>query len=139
MVPNQLNIKLKDAFAQEPGFEEAARKDPRVREVLDVAVKLEGMARNSGVHAAGVVISPVPLTDLVPLSKTNKDEIVTQYDMGGLEKLGLLKMDFLGLTTLTLIDDALKLIKKYRNVDLVIENIPLDDKKTYEIFSKGFT
>ncbi len=139
MVPNQLNIKLKDAFAQEPGFEEAARKDPRVREVLNVALKLEGMARNSGVHAAGVVISPVPLTDLVPLSKTNKDEIVTQYDMGGLEKLGLLKMDFLGLTTLTLIDDALKLIKKYRDVDLVIEDIPLDDAKTYEIFSKGFT
>jgi DNA polymerase-3 subunit alpha len=139
MVPNQLNIKLKDAFAQEPGFEEAARKDPRVREVLNVALKLEGMARNSGVHAAGVVISPVPLTDLVPLSKTNKDEIVTQYDMGGLEKLGLLKMDFLGLTTLTLIDDALKLIKKYRNVDLVIDDIPLDDAKTYEIFSKGYT
>ena len=139
MVPNQLNIKLKDAFAQEPGFEEAARKDPRIRELLNVAVKLEGMARNSGVHAAGVVISPVPLTDLVPLSKTNKDEIVTQYDMGGLEKLGLLKMDFLGLTTLTLIDDALKLIKKYRNVDMVIEDIPLDDSKTYGIFSKGFT
>ena len=139
MVPNQLNIKLKDAFEQEPGFEEAARKDPRVREVLNVALKLEGMARNSGVHAAGVVISPVPLTDLVPLSKTNKDEIVTQFDMGGLEKLGLLKMDFLGLTTLTLIDDALKLIEKYRGVQLVIEDIPLDDPKTYEIFSKGFT
>jgi len=139
MVPNQLNIKLKDALAQEPGFEEAARKDPRVRELLYVAQKLEGMARNSGVHAAGVVISPVPLTDIVPLSKTNKDEVVTQYDMGGLEKLGLLKMDFLGLTTLTLIDDALKLIKKHRNVDLVIEDIPLDDLKTYEIFSKGYT
>ena len=139
MVPNQLNIKLKDAFAQEPGFEEAARKDPRVREVLNVALKLEGMARNSGVHAAGVVISPVPLTDLVPLSKTNKDEIVTQFDMNGLDKLGLLKMDFLGLTTLTLIEDALKLIEKFRGVRLVIEDIPLDDPKTYEIFSKGYT
>ena len=139
MVPNQLNIKLKDAFAQEPGFEEAARKDPRVREVLNVALKLEGMARNSGVHAAGVVISPVPLTDLVPLSKTNKDEIVTQFDMNGLDKLGLLKMDFLGLTTLTLIEDALKLLEKFRGVRLVIEDIPLDDPKTYEIFSKGYT
>ncbi len=76
--------------------------------------RLEGMARNAGVHAAGVVISPLPLKELVPLYKTNKDEIVTQYDMNGLEKLGLLKMDFLGLTTLTIIDDALKLIERHR-------------------------
>ena len=139
LVPNQLNIKLKDALAQEPGFKEAADKDPRVKQLLEVALKLEGMARNSGVHAAGVVISPVPLTDLVPLSKTNKDEIVTQYDMAGLEKLGLLKMDFLGLTTLTIVTDALALIQKYRGVQLEVEDIPLDDAKTYEIFSKGYT
>ncbi len=139
LVPNQLNIKLKEALAQEPGFKEAADKDPRVKQLLEVAQKLEGMARNSGVHAAGVVISPVPLTDLVPLSKTNKDEIVTQYDMSGLEKLGLLKMDFLGLTTLTIVTDALELIQRYRGVRLEIEEIPLDDAKTYEIFSKGYT
>ena len=76
------------------------------------------MARNASIHAAGVVISPTPLKELVPLYKTNKDEIVTQYDMNGLEKLGLLKMDFLGLTTLTIIDDALKLIEKHRGVEL---------------------
>ena len=76
------------------------------------------MARNASVHAAGVVISPAPLSELVPLYKTNKDEIVTQYDMVGLEKLGLLKMDFLGLTTLTIIDDALKLIERHRGVKL---------------------
>ncbi|MCX6625156.1 MAG: DNA polymerase III subunit alpha, partial [Acidobacteria bacterium] len=139
LVPNQLNIKLKDALAQEPGFKEAADKDPRVKQLLEVALKLEGMARNSGVHAAGVVISPVPLTDLVPLAKTNKDEIVTQYDMSGLGKLGLLKMDFLGLTTLTIVTDALALILKYRGVKLEMEDIPLDDAKTYEIFSKGYT
>ena len=77
------------------------------------------MARNATVHAAGVVISPAPLKELVPLYKTNKDEIVTQYDMVGLEKLALLKMDFLGLTTLTIIDDALKLIEKHHGVKLV--------------------
>ncbi len=139
LVPNQLNIKLKDALAQEPGFAELSRQDPRVKEVLDVAQKIEGMARNAGVHAAGVVISPVPLTDIVPLYRTNRDEIVTQYDMGGLEKLSLLKMDFLGLTTLTIIHDALELIKKHRGVTLDPEQFPLDDAKTYEIFSKGHT
>ena len=98
------------------------------------------MSRNASVHAAGVVISPKPLKELVPLYKTNKDEIVTQYDMVGLEKLGLLKMDFLGLTTLTIIDDALKLIENHRGVKVVIEEIPLDDKKTYEtVFHKGLT
>ncbi|MBS1877278.1 MAG: DNA polymerase III subunit alpha [Acidobacteria bacterium] len=139
LVPNQLNIKLKDALAQEPGFGELAKQDPRVKEVLDVAQKIEGLARNAGVHAAGVVISPVPLTDLVPLYRTNRDEIVTQFDMAGLEKLALLKMDFLGLTTLTIIHDALMLIKKRTGAMLDPEEFPLDDPKTYEIFSKGHT
>jgi DNA polymerase-3 subunit alpha len=110
-----------------------------VGDILKVARRLEGMARNCSVHAAGVVISPEPLKNLVPLYKTNRDEIVTQYDMNGLEKLSLLKMDFLGLTTLTLIDDALKLIEKRHGVLLVIEDLPLGDPKAYEIFSKGFT
>ncbi len=105
-----------DARKVEPQLDELARKEPRVKEVLEVAERLEGMARNASVHAAGVVISPVPLRELVPLYKTNKDEIVTQYDMVGLEKLGLLKMDFLGLTTLTIIEDALKLIERHRGV-----------------------
>jgi DNA polymerase-3 subunit alpha len=97
------------------------------------------MARNASVHAAGVVISPVPLRELVPLYRTNQEEIVTQYDMGGLEKLGLLKMDFLGLKTLTLIRNALDLIEKHRGVKLVIEDLPLEDPKTYELFSRGLT
>jgi DNA polymerase-3 subunit alpha len=140
MVPPTLNIKLKDAFAQEPGFDAAAKADSRVKEVMEVALRLEGMARNASVHAAGVVISPQPLKELVPLYKTNKDEIVTQYDMSGLEKLGLLKMDFLGLTTLTIVEDALALIRSNRGVNLVMEEIPLDDQKTYEeIFWKGRT
>jgi DNA polymerase-3 subunit alpha len=139
MVPATLNIKLKDAIEQEPGFNEAAKKDPKIDEVLKVALRLEGLARNCSVHAAGVVISPQPLRELVPLYKTNRDEIVTQYDMGGLEKLSLLKMDFLGLTTLTLIQQALHLISKRHGVDIVPEDLPLDDKETYEIFSKGLT
>src|SRR6204780_2849723 len=135
--PSTLNIKLKEAMQQEPGIEDAARKDPRLKEVLEVACKVEGMARNSGMHAAGVVISPVPLRELVPLCKTSKDEIVTQYDMVGLEKLALLKMDFLGLTTLDIIQEAVALIKKYHGVKLDTEKLPLDDADTYQIFSKG--
>ncbi|MBM3723863.1 MAG: DNA polymerase III subunit alpha [Acidobacteria bacterium] len=139
LVPGVLNIKLKEAYEQEPGFADAARKDGRVKEVLDIALRLEGMARNAGMHAAGVVISPEPLRNLVPLYRTNRDEVVTQYDMVGLEKLGLLKMDFLGLTTLTIISDALALIERYRGEKLVLEELPLTDQKTFEVFSKGFT
>jgi DNA polymerase III subunit alpha len=139
MIPNVLNISLEEAIEQEPGLEQTASKIEHGSEVLKVALRLEGLARNCSVHAAGVVISPEPLKDLVPLYKTNRDEIVTQFDMGGLEKLQLLKMDFLGLTTLTLIQDALRLIEKRHGVKLVPEDLPLDDPKTYEVFGKGFT
>jgi DNA polymerase-3 subunit alpha len=141
LIPTQpLNIKIKDARKAEPQLDELGRKEPRVKEILEIAERLEGMARNASVHAAGVVISPLPLKELVPLYKTNKDEIVTQYDMVGLEKLGLLKMDFLGLTTLTIIEDAKKLIQRHRGVKIDIEELPLDDKKTYElVFHKGYT
>ncbi|MFN7920001.1 MAG: DNA polymerase III subunit alpha [Bryobacteraceae bacterium] len=140
LVPTQpLNIKLKEAFELEPGFGELRRQDSRVDQVLTMATKLEGMARNAGMHAAGVVISSTPLKELVPLYKTNRDEVVTQFDMVGLEKLNLLKMDFLGLTTLTIIHEASGLIEKHHGKKIVIEDIPLDDPKTYEIFSKGYT
>src|SRR5207253_76036 len=122
------------AFEMEPGFQEARKKDPRVDDLLNVALRLEGLSRNCSVHAAGVVISPQPLKELVPLYKTNRDEIVTQFDMNGLDKLALLKMDFLGLTTLTLIQDALRLIEKRHGAALVPEDLPLDDKATYEVF-----
>src|SRR6185312_7468137 len=139
LVPKQLNITLTEAL-NDPDLKAAAASDARVKEVLDVSLKLEGMARNAGMHAAGVVISSVPLRELAPLYVTNKTEIVTQYDMSGIEKLGLLKMDFLGLTTLTIIDEALKLIEKHRGEKIVIQELPLDDKETYEkIFSNGFT
>ena len=139
LVPRQLNIKLEKAI-QDPELKEVASKEPRVKEVLDVSLKLEGVARNAGMHAAGVVISSVPLMELVPLYVTNKDEIVTQYDMVGLEKLGLLKMDFLGLTTLTIIEEAVKLIERYRGEKIIPEDLPPDDAETYEkIFSTGLT
>ena len=141
LIPSMpLNIKLAEARKMEPQIDELAARDPRVKDVIEVAGRLEGIARNAGVHAAGVVISPIALKELVPLYKTNKDEIVTQYDMGGLEKLGLLKMDFLGLTTLTIIDDALGLIERHQNQKVRIEDIPLDDAKTYEtVFARGLT
>jgi DNA polymerase III subunit alpha len=139
LVPKQLNIKLEKAI-EDPELKALASREPKVKEVLDVGLKLEGVCRNAGMHAAGVVISSVPLRELVPLYVTNKQEIVTQYDMLGLEKLGLLKMDFLGLTTLTIIDEALKLIEKYCEETIVVENLPLDDADTYnKIFSNGFT
>ncbi|MDQ2712728.1 MAG: DNA polymerase III subunit alpha [Acidobacteriota bacterium] len=139
LVPKQLNIKL-DRAVEDPELKALAAREPRVKEVLDVSLKLEGVCRNAGMHAAGVVISSVPLRELVPIYVTNKQEIVTQYDMLGLEKLGLLKMDFLGLTTLTIIEQALKLIKKYCGETIAIEELPLDDAETYEkIFSNGFT
>jgi DNA polymerase-3 subunit alpha len=135
-----LNIKLAEARKVEPQIDELVKREPRMKEVLDTAQRLEGMSRNASVHAAGVVISPAPLKELVPLYKTNKDEIVTQYDMVGLEKLGLLKMDFLGLTTLTIIEDALKLIRKHRGKALRIEDIPMDDAHTFQaIFCKAYT
>ena len=114
MVPTQLNITLEQAIEDSPQLREAIEKDGQIRELFETAKKLEGMVRNSGVHAAGVVISPRPLTDLVPLHRTKNDEIVTAFDMVAIEKMGLLKMDFLGLTTLTILTDALKLIEQTR-------------------------
>ena len=140
MVPNQLNIKLEQAVHDSPQLQEAYEKDSQIRQLIDTAKKLEGLVRNAGVHAAGVVIAPRPLTDLVPLHKTKNDEIVTAFDMLAIEKLGLLKMDFLGLTTLTILDDTLKLIAQTRGEKIKLEGIALEDKDTYEkVFHKGLT
>src|ERR1700678_2349336 len=140
MVPTQLNITLDQAIEDSPQLREAMEKDGQIRELMQTAKKLEGMVRNSGVHAAGVVISPKPLTDLVPLHKTKNDEIVTAFDMVAIEKMGLLKMDFLGLTTLTILTDALKLIMQTRGTPITLESIPLDDAETYQkVFHKGLT
>ncbi len=140
MVPNQLNITLDDALKDSPPLQSAYQNDSQVRELLDTARKLEGLVRNAGVHAAGVVISPQPLIELVPLHKTKNEEIVTAFDMKAIEKMGLLKMDFLGLTTLTVLDDALKLIQQTRGERLDWNQVPLDDAPTYErVFHSGLT
>jgi DNA polymerase III subunit alpha len=140
MVPAQLNITLEQALQDSAALRQAYQSDSQVRQLLDTAKKLEGLVRNAGVHAAGVVISPRPLIELVPLHKTKNDEIVTAFDMGAIEKLGLLKMDFLGLTTLTILDDSLKLIAQTRGEQIALQDIPLTDQPTYEkVFHSGLT
>jgi DNA polymerase-3 subunit alpha len=139
MVPTTLNISLEDALKQSPQLDAMREKDERVKELLEVALRLEGLARHASTHAAGVVISPRPLTEIVPLYKSNKDEITTQYDMNALERIGLLKMDFLGLTTLTVLNDAVRLIKDNRGVDIELDTLTLDDRSTYQLFARGDT
>src|SRR5438477_7151770 len=140
MVPTTLNITLDQALNDSPALQAAYDKEPQVKELLDTARKLEGLVRNAGVHAAGVVIASEPLINLVPLHRTKNDEIVTAFDMNAIEKLGLLKMDFLGLTTLTVIDDTLKLILQTRGETLDLRRVPLDDKTTYEkVFHSALT
>jgi DNA polymerase-3 subunit alpha len=140
MVPATLNITLDKALDDSPPLRQAYETESQVKELIDTARRLEGMVRNAGVHAAGVVISPQPLIDLVPLHKTKNDEIVTAFDMKAIEKMGLLKMDFLGLTTLTILDDALKLVRQTRGEELDWNKIALDDQETYEkVFHSGLT
>ncbi|MFZ1136849.1 MAG: DNA polymerase III subunit alpha [Candidatus Korobacteraceae bacterium] len=140
MVPPTLNITIEQALKDSPALASAYESEPQTKELIDTAKKLEGLVRNAGVHAAGVVISPQPLIDLVPLHRTKNDEIVTAYDMKAIEKLGLLKMDFLGLTTLTIIDDALRLIEQVRRERLNLQTLVLDDAQTYEkVFHTGLT
>ncbi|HVG69286.1 MAG TPA: DNA polymerase III subunit alpha [Vicinamibacterales bacterium] len=136
-IPAALDMTLDKALAENPVLKDMAAKDPKVKEVLDIGKRLEGMSRHASVHAAGVVIAPGPITDYAPLYKGQRDELTTQWNMKEIERVGLLKMDFLGLSTLTLIDDALKEIKRTEGIDLDIDNIPLDDPKTYRVFQEG--
>jgi DNA polymerase III subunit alpha len=138
-IPPALDMTLEKALAENPVLKEMEQKDERITELLAVARRLEGMTRHASVHAAGVVIAPRPLTEFVPLYKSQKDEIVTQWAMKEVERVGLLKMDFLGLSTLTLIQDALDEIKRTENITLDIDAIPLDDAKTYQLFCDGQT
>ena len=139
--PTELHITLDKAIEQNPDLEEPdSRPIARVKDLIDVAKRLEGLARHASTHAAGVVISPQPLTEFVPLYKSSKDEITTMYPMTDVEKIGLLKMDFLALTTLTVIDDTLKMLKQHEGIDLDMDSIcRCDDEKTYELFSDGLT
>jgi DNA polymerase-3 subunit alpha len=139
LIPTTIGITIDQALKDSPPLA-AAYEDPKIRELIDTALRLEGLVRGAGVHAAGVVIAPKPLTELVPVTRTKDDAIVTSYDMKSIEKMGLLKMDFLGLTTLTVIDDALKLIKSTKRISVDLSTIALDDAKTYEqVFHRALT
>ena len=139
MIPEEIGMTLDRALELSADLKEKKQQDETISKVLDYAKVLEGLARHASTHAAGVVIAPSPLTDYVPLYKSNKDEITTQYDMRIIEAIGLLKMDFLGLRTLTVIDDAIALVKKTRGLDIDLEAIPFDDADVYRQFAEGKT
>lgn len=139
LVPNTPNITIEETLKVEPQLKALYDTNPRIKELIDIAIRLEGLCRHASTHAAGVVISPKPLTDYTPLYKNPSDEsIITQFDMGAIEKIGLLKFDFLGLKTLTVIDKTLKYIKD-NGKDLLLKDISFEDKKTYELLSSGQT
>jgi DNA polymerase-3 subunit alpha len=139
MIPFDLKMTLDKALEESPPLKEAYQKDPKVKELIDISRRLEGTTRHASTHAAGVVISPLPLTEFVPLFKGNTAEITTQFDMKGVERIGLLKMDFLGLRTLTLIDNCVKMIHAQTGVRIDPDQIPHGDAKTYEMFTQGRT
>jgi DNA polymerase-3 subunit alpha len=136
-IPAALDMTLDKALTENPVLKDMAAKDPKVQEVLDIGRRLEGMSRHASVHAAGVVIAPGPITDYAPLYKGQRDEITTQWNMKEVDRVGLLKMDFLGLSTLTLIRDCVEEIKRTEGVDLDIGNVPLDDAGAYKLFGDG--
>src|SRR5579862_2118335 len=140
LVPPTVGMTLDRALEESPDLRKAYDGDKQVRELIDTAKKLEGLVRGAGVHASAVVIAPRPLTELVPLNRTKNDEVVTAYDMKSVEKMGLLKMDFLGLATLTVITDAVKLTEQTRGEKLDIEMIPIDDPETFRrVFHTALT
>lgn len=139
-VPTGVDVSLELALEESPDLRSAYEADPAVREVIDFGRQLEGLAKSAGTHAAGVVISDRPLIEYVPLQKiTGKDDVITQWDGPGVEKAGLLKMDFLGLRNLTILDKAVQNVKKHRGIDIAPGHLPLDDKKTFALLQRGET
>ena len=138
-VPPTLNMTLERALKENPALKALADENTQVREVIDIGQRLEGITRHASVHAAGVVITPRAVTDFAPIYKSQKDEITTQWAMKQVERMGLLKMDFLGLSTLTLIENALLQIKRTTNTVVDLATLPLDDSKTYRLFQRGDT
>jgi len=142
LIPTRLNITLEEALKEEPALKRLTEEDPEIRKLLDYAQRLEGTARNVGTHAAGVVIADRPLSDLVPLQRLpNKDKekevVSTQWEMGDVEKAGLLKMDFLGLRNLTSLAAAVKLVERKIGKPLDLLGLPLDDLPTYALLQRG--
>ncbi|HBS47744.1 TPA: DNA polymerase III subunit alpha [Candidatus Dependentiae bacterium] len=140
LIPEQLKITLAESITQEPRLKEMIDNDPNVKRLMDVALKLEGLTRHASKHAAGVVISPKPIEEMLPVYIPPKtDELVAQYTMTDLEYLGFLKMDFLGLKNLTLIERALKSIEKNHGVKINLDKLELTDPKTFSLLCKGNT
>jgi DNA polymerase III subunit alpha len=139
-IPNQLGISLDEALKIAPALREQVDADPAIKRIIDFARHLEGVARNASTHAAGVVISREPLTELMPLQKaTNSDGLMTQYEMHAIEALGLLKFDFLGLSNLTILRQAVDTVRAERGVVIDLDTIPLDDARTFELLASGET
>jgi DNA polymerase-3 subunit alpha len=139
LIPFAIDMTIARALKLEPQLNQLAETDARIAKLLDISRVLEGLTRHASTHAAGVVIAPSKLTDFVPLYSGNKGEVTTQFDMKAVEEIGLLKMDFLGLRTLTVIDDAIEMIAQRHKFRLDIDTIPLDDSGVYEMFGSGFT
>ena len=139
MVPNAPGTKLKEALLDGMELKKLCDENSQVQSLVDEALHMEGLKNQVGTHAAGVIIAPRPMDEIIPVALSKEKATTTQYPMAGIEKLGLLKMDFLGLETLTIIQDALDLIKERTGKDIDINNIPLDDKATFEMLSKGET
>jgi DNA polymerase-3 subunit alpha len=139
MIPFDLKMTLDRALEESPPLKEAYQQDGRVRELVDISRRLEGTTRHASTHAAGVVIAPRPLTELVPLFKGTTADVTTQFDMKGCERIGLLKMDFLGLRTLTLIENCVTMLEAQLGVRVDPDRIPLDDTRTFELFAAGKT
>jgi len=137
LIPRELNITIEKALKKSDELRELYEADPQIKELIDTAKSVEGMPRHASTHAAGVVITDLPVSDYVPLA-LNDESVVTQYTMTAIERLGLLKMDFLGLRTLTVISDAEKMIRR-KNPSFDIEKIPENDKKTFALYSRGDT
>lgn len=137
LIPNELKITLEKALEINPELKALYDNDNQIKTLIDTASALEGNVRNTSTHAAGIVISEQPLTNYVPLCKGNNGEVSTQYHMKLVEKMGLLKMDFLGLKTLTVLHDTTKIIKRSQGKSIDLETIPLDDEKTYRLLSTG--
>ncbi len=138
LIPNTLNITLNEAIKAEPRLAQEEKNNPVVAKLLSLSRILEGINRHASTHAAGVVISDVPLVERVPLCSP-KDDVVSQYSMNDIQAVGMTKFDFLGLKTLTVIKNALKFIKESKGIDIDVDNLPLDDKKTYDLLGKGET
>lgn len=137
LVPAELGITLAHALEQEPELKALYRNDPKVTELIDVSMVLEGLTRHASTHAAGIVISEQPLVNYVPLYKIQEGQITTAYPMTSLEKIGMLKMDMLGLRTLTVISEAIKIIKRTRGIDLDLDNISIEDMNTFRLLANA--